>query len=82
MKRTLKFIKDYIFKILVWLDQGLNTITFGSPDETLSSRWGKGSKEGCRFCMCMCKILNIFEKGHCEKSIEHDETADSWGGSK
>ena len=27
-------------------------------------------------------ILRIFEKDQCEKSIEHDETEDSWGGSK
>lgn len=73
-------MKLYILKILVSLDQLVNTIFGGSPDETLSSRWGKGTRRGCKFCSFMCRILNIFEKDHCEKSIERDETKNSWGG--
>lgn len=74
-------MKLYLLKVLVSLDQLINTIFGGSPDETLSSRWGKARRD-CKFCSFMCSILNVFEENHCEKSIERDENKDSWGGSK
>lgn len=56
------------------MDQLLNTILGGSEDETISSRMGKHlAKHDCPFCNFVCKILNLFEKNHCVKSIEKDE---------
>lgn len=34
-------VKKYIWNILVALDDLLNAITFGDPQETMSSRMGK-----------------------------------------
>lgn len=52
-------MKRYIWNILIWIDQGFNTIPgpllnifirsahkFGNPDETLSSVFGKNVREG------------------------------------
>lgn len=70
----MKILYKYFWNILIWLDQGLNTLAFGNPDETLSSRWGKGKRRGdCKFCDYMCKLLDIVDKGHCERYIEEDE---------
>jgi hypothetical protein len=56
------------------LDQLANTILGGYPDETISSRMGKHlAKRDCPFCTFFCKILNLFEKDHCIKSVEEDE---------
>jgi hypothetical protein len=67
-------VKRYIWNILLSLDQLLNSILGGFPDETLSSRMGKHvAKKDCPFCNLVCKFLNLFEKDHCIKSIELDE---------
>lgn len=70
-------MKRYIWNILVSLDQFLNTLAFGDPDETISSRTGKHlAKHDCPFCSFLCKVLNLFQKDHCVKSIEVDEGKD------
>ena len=66
-------VKRYIWNLLISIDQLANTILGGYPDETLSSRWGKLARKNHKFSMFMCKVLHIFDKGHCEKSIEYDE---------
>jgi hypothetical protein len=66
-------MKRYFWNILISIDQLANTILGGDPDETISSRVGKRAKKGCKFCKFVCRILDIFDKGHCEKSIEKDE---------
>jgi hypothetical protein len=70
----MNMVKRYIWNILISIDQLLNTLLFGSPDETMSSRMGKHvAKKDCLFCNLVCKFLNLFEKDHCKKSIEEDE---------
>lgn len=67
-------MKQYIWNLLISIDQVCNTIFGGFPDETMSSRMGKHlSKHDCPFCNMMCKFLNLFQKDHCVKAIEQDE---------
>lgn len=68
-------VKRYIWNLLISIDQLANTLLGGYPDETISSRMGKSiaRNENCPVCHLLCKILNFFDKNHCEKSIEHDE---------
>jgi len=67
-------MKRYFFNLLIALDQLVNTLLIGSPDETISSRMGKYAVNGRGFIPCqLCKLLNLFEKDHCIKSIELDE---------
>jgi hypothetical protein len=67
-------MKQYIWNLLISLDQFFNALFGGYPDETISSRMGKCvKKNNCVFCGFICKVLDIFDKGHCEKSIEIDE---------
>lgn len=77
----------WFWSVLVWADQGLNTIAgpvlnwaldplhlFGDPDETLSSVMGKNVRDGaCRGCYLVCRLLHAFDPYHCPKSIEADE---------
>lgn len=70
------FISRYCLNLLLSVDQLANTILLGDPDETLSSRIGKGSLKGSRFCIFMAKILGFFDKNHAVKNIEKDEGSD------
>jgi hypothetical protein len=67
-------MKRYIWNLLISIDQLLNTILAGDPDETISSRMGKRvKKKNCKVCKVLCRFLDLFEKDHCYKSIEKDE---------
>jgi len=68
-------IKRYFWNILIAIDQFVNTLLAGDPDETLSSRMGKHAND-CTICFWICMILNLFQKQHCIKSIEADEGKD------
>ena len=75
------WIKQYIFNILIWLDQGLNVFAGGDPDETVSSRCGKRlirSGKQCKFCFYLCKYLDKVDPRHCKDSIEWDEGLTEW----
>lgn len=64
-------MKRYFWNLLISIDQFINAILGGDPDETLSSRMGK-RVDTCPTCKVICKFLDIFEKDHCKKSIERD----------
>jgi hypothetical protein len=67
-------MKRYVFNALIAIDQLLNTLLFGDPDETMSSRMGKYAARGRGWFPCqLCKLLNLLDKDHCKKSIELDE---------
>lgn len=69
-------MKRYLFNILIALDQLLNALAKGDPDETISSRAGKYVVRGRGWFPCqLCKLLDIVfrQKDHCKNSIELDE---------
>jgi hypothetical protein len=67
-------MRRYLFNILIAIDQLGNTLFFGDPDETISSRVGKYAARGRGWFPCqLCKLLNWVQKDHCKNSIELDE---------
>jgi hypothetical protein len=66
-------MKRYTWNLLIAIDQLFNALLGGFPDETLSSRMGKKARKGDKFAKCFCRVLDVFDKDHCEKSIENDE---------
>lgn len=66
-------MKRYIWNLLISIDQLANTLLGGDTDETISSRMGKRARKGDPLGKVICRMLNVFDKGHCEKSIEKDE---------
>lgn len=63
----------YLLNILIAIDQLGNAILGGDPDETISSRAAKGALAGdTKWCL-LCGLLNIIDRGHCERVIERDE---------
>lgn len=66
-------VKKYFWNVLVSIDQLANTLMGGYPDETISSRLAKLNRKGNKVGIIGCKLLDIVDKGHCEKYIELDE---------
>ena len=65
-------MKRYLVNLLIALDQFGNALFAGDPDETISSRAGKAARRGRRWGCVLCRVLDVFEHDHCEKSIEVD----------
>jgi len=74
-------VAAWVLNILTSIDQLLNTIFGGDPDETVSSRLGKieenynGKIPWRRYPLAafLTWALNKIDPGHCEKGIEDDE---------
>jgi len=72
----MRYIMGFLFwlkNIVLWLDQGLNTLLMGDPDETLSRRAGRARAKGEAWGCYLCKILDKIDTRHCAKSIEGDD---------
>jgi hypothetical protein len=77
--KILRWFGKGAFNVLVALDQLVNTIFGGDPDETISSRAGK--LNGTRlWATYLCKFLNWLDPGHCVYAIEKDEGGKSLNG--
>jgi hypothetical protein len=66
---------QYLWNLLVSLDQFVNTVAGGDPDETISSRAAKADAEGKRWGCILCGLLDKIQKDHCQRSLEPDEGA-------
>lgn len=69
-------MKGYLWNLLIALDQGLNALLGGAPDETMSSRMGRAvaEKDGDTtdddIARATCKVLDVIDKDHCADSVE------------
>ena len=62
-------IGKYLMNLILWLDLGLNTFTFGSPYESVSSRLGRHYKGTWVEVMVDKFAWHIFkQKFHCENA--------------
>lgn len=63
--------KQYFLNLLIALDQGVNTVFGGDPDETISSRlWRHRDNPVAGFFV---RLLNVVEPDHCQNSLEPDD---------
>lgn len=67
---------SYIKNVLIAIDQLLNAVTGGDPDETISSRVGKRRDAAERFFAAVIDKLFFWQKDHTKESIEPDEGKD------
>lgn len=71
---VLTFIRDYIYNMLIAIDQLLNAVMFGDPDESISERVGRRWPESW-----VARIINglfFWQKNHVMESLEGDEGKD------
>lgn len=70
-------IKQYLFNILVSIDQLANVVLLGGdPDETISSVTGKYWRK-FKALKLLRKFLNEVDEDHTEEAIESDEGKNS-----
>jgi hypothetical protein len=70
-----KLIGKFLFNVLILLDEALNTILLGTPEDCLSSRIGKHSKG----TVLESVVDFFFGKGHCAKcALTYDGSRDIW----
>lgn len=67
------FMYRYGRNVWVGIDQLVNAIFMGDPDETLSSRIGKNARKGHKISVFLSWLLDQIDPGHCEKAIERWE---------
>lgn len=76
VKRAVKLLLAYFINISVSLDQVINALLFGDPDETISSRAGKARRLGSFKWTLIAEVIDwlcfVFEREHCRKSMERD----------
>jgi hypothetical protein len=63
-------VKNYLFNLLIALDQGVNTLLAGYPDETISLRAARERDINNKKWACvLCKVLDLFQEDHCTKTV-------------
>lgn len=72
MVKIWTFIKRYLYNLWIGIDQLLNCLMAGDPDETVSGRMGRAFPNSW-FRKLLDKILG---EGHCKQAIESDEGKD------
>lgn len=71
--KIFKAVLQYLWNILIWLDQGLNTFAGGHPDECVSARLGREFPNSI-----LRKVVDfVFGKGHCEYVSKYGDGAKS-----
>ena len=69
-------MKQYLLNVAIAIDQTLNALRGGAPDETLSAAaWRteqKGRVLGRFFRPVIDLLFALFEKDHCRKSYESE----------
>ncbi len=63
-------LQRFGLNILVWFDEGLNTLTGGDPGETVSSRAEKARLNGRKWGCALCWFLDKIQKNHCKIALE------------
>ena len=60
---------NYLRKILIALDQLVNTVVNGEPDETFSSRcWRERGRQPWKVLRYLVDAVFFFDKDHCRTS--------------
>jgi hypothetical protein len=67
---TMNSVLRYVMNFLILLDEALNTLAAGSPNETVSERAAKARNEGRKWGCVLCGFLNRINPGHCDKALK------------
>jgi hypothetical protein len=70
----MKCLKQYIYNLLIAVDQLINAVLLGDPDETISIRLGRVCPDS--YIVIALDWVFFWQTNHCHKSIEPDEGKD------
>jgi hypothetical protein len=64
-------VRPYWLRVLIAIDQLVNTILGGNEDETISSRVGRHAVAGDRWALAAEVVIDaVLGTGHCRRAIE------------
>lgn len=63
----------YLRHILVGFDMFANTVFGGYPGDTISYRAAVAKAHGKPFGCFMCRLLDLFQRAHCETTLAVDD---------
>lgn len=66
----MKKIGRYFLNFALLLDQAVNTVFGGSPNETISERAAKARNAGREWGCVLCRFLNRINPGHCDNALK------------
>ena len=61
---------QYFLNFAILLDEAVNTVAGGSPNETISERAAKARNAGRKWGCVLCKLLGWINPGHCDNSLK------------
>lgn len=70
----MELVRQYIYNILIGIDQLINAILLGDPDESISSRVGRRWPNS--FLAVFINALFFWQRNHVIEAIEKDESKD------
>jgi hypothetical protein len=59
----------FALNLLIIIDEVGNTLTGGSPNETISERAAKAQADGKTWGCVLCRVLDWIQKGHCADAL-------------
>ncbi|NIE67486.1 hypothetical protein [Burkholderia sp. Ax-1719] len=59
----------YFLNFALLLDQAVNTVCGGSPNETISERAAKARDAGREWGCVLCRFLDWINPGHCDNAL-------------
>ena len=65
---AIAYDKEKAWEIAVATDRQYNSSINGDSRETISSRAYRAMLNGNKVACILCKLLDVLDKGHCEKS--------------
>ena len=61
-------MKQYLWNLIIALDQLGNALLGGDPDETISARLGRSQLRGSRYGHWLAVLLDKIDPGHCRRA--------------
>jgi len=71
MRKILTFMRSLLHNLIIGVDQLVNAMMLGDPDETISSRAGRVWPE--TWWSKLIDTIMFWQTDHCHKAIEKDE---------
>jgi hypothetical protein len=65
-----KLARWWVYSVFIALDQLLNAVTFGYPDETVSFRAATARDAGKPWGCVLCRVLDWIDPRHCDGALK------------
>jgi hypothetical protein len=68
-EQQMSILKRFLLNLLLLVDESGNTLTGGSPNETISERAAKARNAGRKWGCVLCRFLDWCQANHCDNAL-------------